>query len=44
LPGSAEGNWAWRFSWEQLDEQKTERLYKITALHGRCESSRLILI
>lgn len=43
LPGSAEGNWEWRFSWEQLDEQKTERLYKMTALHGRCESSRLIL-
>ena len=41
LPGSAEGNWEWRFTWEQVLAQHSEHLYEISALHGRCESNRL---
>lgn len=41
LPGNPDGNWEWRFSWEQLAAQQSERLYEISALHGRCEADRL---
>ena len=30
LPGTAWGNWEWRFSWEQLQDSHTERLAKLT--------------
>lgn len=41
LPGQPEGNWEWRFSWDQLAAQQSDRLYEISALHGRCDASRL---
>lgn len=41
LPGKPDDNWDWRFSWEQLAAYHAERLYEITALHGRCEADRL---
>ncbi len=41
LPGIPDGNWEWRFSWEQLAAQQSEKLYEISALHGRCEADRL---
>lgn len=35
-PGTtSEGNWRWRFSWEQLSAQSTERLAAFTRLYGR---------
>ncbi|MFA6901532.1 MAG: 4-alpha-glucanotransferase [Gallionellaceae bacterium] len=43
LPGHPEGNWEWRFGWEQLAAQQSDRLYEISALHGRCDASRLII-
>ena len=41
LPGISDGNWEWRFTWEQLTAHHSERLYEISALHGRCEVDRL---
>ncbi|TAJ79037.1 MAG: 4-alpha-glucanotransferase [Gallionellaceae bacterium] len=41
LPGKAEGYWEWRFAWEQVSPSYAERLYEITALHGRCAADRL---
>jgi len=41
VPGVADGNWGWRFTWEQVSENYSERLYEMTALHGRCEADRL---
>jgi 4-alpha-glucanotransferase len=35
LPGSAEGNWGWRFEWEQLGTTERERLADLTAVYGR---------
>lgn len=42
LPGKSEGYWEWRFTWEQVDAQHAERLYEITAVHGRCAMDRII--
>ena len=41
LPGKSEGYWEWRFSWEQVRPVHAERLYEISALHGRCAADRL---
>lgn len=41
LPGQASGNWRWRFTWEQVESSYADRLYEMSALHGRCESNRL---
>lgn len=41
LPGKAEGNWEWRFGWEQVAANYAEKLYGISALHGRCDDDRL---
>jgi 4-alpha-glucanotransferase len=41
LPGKPDGNWEWRFSWDQLDAQHAEKLYEIAAMHGRCDADRL---
>jgi 4-alpha-glucanotransferase len=43
LPGKEEGYWEWRFSWEQVDPVHAEKLYEISALHGRCAMDRLRL-
>jgi 4-alpha-glucanotransferase len=41
LPGKPEGNWEWRFGWEQLSAKHSDHLYEISALHGRCGADRL---
>jgi 4-alpha-glucanotransferase len=43
LPGKAEGYWEWRFSWEQVTPVHSERMYEISAVHGRCSAERLKL-
>ena len=35
MPGVAEGNWRWRFSWEQLPHHIESRLRHLTELYGR---------
>jgi 4-alpha-glucanotransferase len=35
-PGRAEGNWEWRFCWEQVEHWQTVRLAEITGSNGRC--------
>jgi 4-alpha-glucanotransferase len=35
LPGSTEGNWAWRFTWDMLGAEPTRVLGLITAASGR---------
>ncbi|GAB4124537.1 MAG: 4-alpha-glucanotransferase [Sideroxydans sp.] len=39
LPGSACGNWEWRFDWEQLATDQELRLAEMTARHGRKHAS-----
>jgi 4-alpha-glucanotransferase len=34
-PGSAEGNWTWRFEWDQLGTKERAKLSDITAVYGR---------
>jgi 4-alpha-glucanotransferase len=34
-PGTAEGNWQWRFSWDQVDDELPARLTHLVALYGR---------
>ncbi len=36
FPGRAEGNWQWRFTWDQLTDAAQARLRKLTAIYGRC--------
>lgn len=43
LPGKHEGYWEWRFTWEQVSSSHSEKLYDITALHGRCDMDKIIL-
>lgn len=35
LPGVAGGNWRWRFSWEQLQDEQRDRLRDWVRLYGR---------
>ena len=35
VPGVAEGNWRWRFSWDQLHEEHSARLRDWIRLYGR---------
>lgn len=35
MPGTSEGNWAWRFSWGQLQPWHTDRLRELSLRHGR---------
>lgn len=35
LPGTAWGNWEWRFSWNQIQDAQTDRLANLTAVHLR---------
>jgi len=41
LPGKAEGYWEWRFTWDQVTPEHSEKLYEMTAVHGRCAADRL---
>jgi 4-alpha-glucanotransferase len=34
-PGTMTGNWHWRFSWDQLSEQKASKLARMVRLYGR---------
>jgi len=34
-PGDAEGCWSWRFDWDQVQPWHADRLYQISAAHGR---------
>lgn len=34
-PGTTEGNWHWRFQWDQLSDQKTQQLASWVRLYGR---------
>ncbi len=43
LPGKPKGYWEWRFAWDQVEPFHAERLYDITAIHGRCPADRLRL-
>ncbi len=35
LPGQAEGNWGWRFRWEQLGAKERAKLADLTAVYNR---------
>jgi 4-alpha-glucanotransferase len=35
VPGTTEGNWSWRFSWDQLSDQRIENLREKVVLYGR---------
>ena len=35
VPGVAEGNWRWRFSWDQLHDEHKERLQRWVTKYGR---------
>jgi 4-alpha-glucanotransferase len=35
FPGRADGNWQWRFVWDQLTDEAQARLRKLTAIYGR---------
>jgi 4-alpha-glucanotransferase len=35
FPGRAEGNWYWRFAWEQLTPEVRAKLLKMTTMYGR---------
>jgi 4-alpha-glucanotransferase len=44
FPGTIEGNWEWRFTWDQVGTHLANRLYELTALYGRCNPDRLNLL
>ncbi|MGA3286693.1 MAG: 4-alpha-glucanotransferase [Bacteroidota bacterium] len=44
IPGTIEGNWEWRFTWDQVGTDSANRLYELTALYGRCNPDRLNLL
>lgn len=35
-PGTTEGNWKWRFSWSQLEQERIDRFRHWVNLYGRC--------
>jgi 4-alpha-glucanotransferase len=35
LPGSAEGNWVWRFDWSQVNAEHANRLRHLCEIYGR---------
>jgi 4-alpha-glucanotransferase len=35
MPGTSVGNWAWRFSWNQIQSWHTDRLAELSRLHNR---------
>ena len=38
MPGTTEGNWLWRFSWDQVEEDLAERVERRVAMYGRLVS------
>ena len=37
FPGTAEGNWEWRFSWSQVAPEHAKRIHELSALFGRIQ-------
>jgi 4-alpha-glucanotransferase len=35
LPGTMAGNWGWRFTWDQVDPDLSERLRRRVVMYGR---------
>lgn len=35
IPGKPDGNWRWRFTWDQVDSGLTTRLCRLSKLYGR---------
>jgi 4-alpha-glucanotransferase len=35
VPGTTEGNWQWRFTWEQLTERRATKLARMVRMFGR---------
>jgi len=35
MPGTTEGNWSWRFSWDQIEPDLAERLRRRVGMYGR---------
>ena len=38
IPGVAEGNWNWRFTWEALSPDAAARLRELNRIYGRSRS------
>jgi 4-alpha-glucanotransferase len=34
-PGTADGNWAWRFKWEWLNDEVVDRMRHLVSMYGR---------
>jgi 4-alpha-glucanotransferase len=34
-PGTSEGNWQWRFNWDQVPDDLASRLHHLLKLYGR---------
>jgi len=39
-PGTVEGNWQWRYSWDQIDPGLAARVHHLVGLYGRGEGTR----
>jgi 4-alpha-glucanotransferase len=35
VPGTAEGNWTWRFSWDQIPADLSARTRRMVGIYGR---------
>jgi len=38
-PGTEQGNWEWRFTWDQLSDGSAQKLAHLTALYGRAPAA-----
>jgi len=38
LPGTVEGNWSWRFSWDQVEPDLAARLHRRVSMYGRLQT------
>lgn len=43
FPGRPSGNWEWRFSWKQVEQEQTLRLYEMSTESGRLPETNLDL-
>jgi len=43
FPGTIDGNWEWRFTWDEIKPWMTERLFELTTLYGRCNPDKIKL-
>jgi 4-alpha-glucanotransferase len=44
FPGKPDGNWEWRFTWQQIDPEHTQTLATMTAESGRSKARSEVLI